>query len=464
MTTTVTVEENNISVTLSDGVSPSSAQLALLQTLATISGLANFNGSGSAGAILIKLNGTAAPTVNDDSGDGYGIGSLWIDTTNDNIYQATDVTVGAANWEQINGSGGGAVDSVFGRTGAVVAVDDDYALSQIADDSALAKSSAAAAVNTLATSVEGLETVTQAHYNATTSVHGIADTSALLTTGAIGSTVQAYSAKTAAIAALTWAANSIILLTGTTTASVQALASHVITFLQSANAAAARTAIGAGTGSGDVTGPASSTDNAIARYDSTTGKLLQGSTATVDDNGSVTLGPGNSTINSRLIYFPNSAGTVMSEIQVAGGILRLFPYGGYGLHLGTDGNILIYLTTTSRVGIGKSAPDGKLHVWDTGGGFLQKYASGVVGSATSIIPNGTGDVTLCLSGTFTISDGAGNTAGGVITKTAPSGTFNLYDDGGTNTCQLQVAADGSVTVIRTAGSRTYAVNLQLNWM
>ena len=148
----------------------------------------------------------------------------------------------------------------------------------------------------------------------------------------------------------------------------------------------------------------------------------------------------------------------MSEIQVAGGILRLFPYGGYGLHLGTDGNILIYLTTTSRVGIGKSAPDGKLHVWDTGGGFLQKYASGVVGSATSIIPNGTGDVTLCLSGTFTISDGAGNTAGGVITKTAPSGTCNLYDDGGTNTCQLQGSADGSVTVIRTDGSRAYAVN------
>ncbi len=69
--------------------------------------------------------------------------------------------------------------------------------------------------------------------------------SGALATPDLGVTVQSYSAKTAAIAALTWAANSIILLTGTATASVQALAAHVVTFLQSANAADARSAIGA---------------------------------------------------------------------------------------------------------------------------------------------------------------------------------------------------------------------------
>jgi len=36
---------------------------------------------------------------------------------------------------------------------------------------------------------------------------------------------------------------------------------------------------------GDVVGPASATDNAIARFDTTTGKLLQNSTVTVTDNG-----------------------------------------------------------------------------------------------------------------------------------------------------------------------------------
>lgn len=43
-------------------------------------------------------------------------------------------------------------------------------------------------------------------------------------------------------------------------------------------------AIGSG-GSGDVVGPASATDNAIARFDLATGKLIQSSLASVDDNG-----------------------------------------------------------------------------------------------------------------------------------------------------------------------------------
>jgi trimeric autotransporter adhesin len=40
-------------------------------------------------------------------------------------------------------------------------------------------------------------------------------------------------------------------------------------------------------GSGDVVGPASSTDNAIVRFDSTTGKLLQNSTVTISDAGAI---------------------------------------------------------------------------------------------------------------------------------------------------------------------------------
>lgn len=43
-----------------------------------------------------------------------------------------------------------------------------------------------------------------------------------------------------------------------------------------------------GAGGGDVTGPASSTDNAIARYDGTTGKIIQNSSASVNDSGDVT--------------------------------------------------------------------------------------------------------------------------------------------------------------------------------
>ena len=45
-------------------------------------------------------------------------------------------------------------------------------------------------------------------------------------------------------------------------------------------------------GSGDVVGPASATDNAIARYDTTTGKLIQTSLVTIDDSGSVNIPTG----------------------------------------------------------------------------------------------------------------------------------------------------------------------------
>lgn len=55
--------------------------------------------------------------------------------------------------------------------------------------------------------------------------------------------------------------------------------------------AAEYTALGA---AGDVSGPATSTDNAIARYDSTTGKLLQDSGAQVDDSGHIRLPDGTS--------------------------------------------------------------------------------------------------------------------------------------------------------------------------
>lgn len=46
--------------------------------------------------------------------------------------------------------------------------------------------------------------------------------------------------------------------------------------------------VGQGAGSGDVVGPASATDNAISRFDTTTGKLIQNSTVLIDDNGNAT--------------------------------------------------------------------------------------------------------------------------------------------------------------------------------
>ena len=48
-----------------------------------------------------------------------------------------------------------------------------------------------------------------------------------------------------------------------------------------------------GGGSGDVVGPGSSTDNAITRFNGTTGKLIQNSTATLDDSGVISVSGAN---------------------------------------------------------------------------------------------------------------------------------------------------------------------------
>jgi len=55
----------------------------------------------STSAALNKYDATAAPTANDDTGDGYSAGSLWVDVTNDEAYVCLDATSTAAVWTQI---------------------------------------------------------------------------------------------------------------------------------------------------------------------------------------------------------------------------------------------------------------------------------------------------------------------------------------------------------------------------
>lgn len=71
-----------------------------------------------------------------------------------------------------------------------------------------------------------------------------------------------------------------------------------------------------GGGSGDVTGPGSSTNNAIARFDGTTGKVIKNSTVTVSDAGAITT---TGTITGGVL---SSTGTISStgSITANGGI------------------------------------------------------------------------------------------------------------------------------------------------
>ena len=45
-----------------------------------------------------NLAATAAPVVGNDNTQGYGVGSMWFDTTHSHIYGCTSAATGAAVW------------------------------------------------------------------------------------------------------------------------------------------------------------------------------------------------------------------------------------------------------------------------------------------------------------------------------------------------------------------------------
>ncbi len=70
----------------------------------------NSGGTTSPLVALNKWDATTAPTANEDSGDGYQVGSRWIDTTNNKEYVCLDATVAAAVWTETTGGGASASD------------------------------------------------------------------------------------------------------------------------------------------------------------------------------------------------------------------------------------------------------------------------------------------------------------------------------------------------------------------
>ncbi len=64
--------------------------------------------SGDMKSLQSELAKTSAPTSSDDTNAGYDVGSLWIDTTNDKVYQCVDATASAAVWKDLTDTGTGA--------------------------------------------------------------------------------------------------------------------------------------------------------------------------------------------------------------------------------------------------------------------------------------------------------------------------------------------------------------------
>lgn len=80
-----------------DGTSGEGPLINLTTSVTGILPPAN-GGTGASSVILNKLDATASPTANDDTGDGYSVGSRWIDITNDAAWTCVDATLTTAIW------------------------------------------------------------------------------------------------------------------------------------------------------------------------------------------------------------------------------------------------------------------------------------------------------------------------------------------------------------------------------
>lgn len=188
---------------------------------------------------------------------------------------------------------------------------------------------------------------------------------------------------------------------------------------------------GTGSGSGDVTGPGSATDNAIARFDGTTGKAIQNSATTIDDNGALT--------NAGPVMVDGDTDAVQLTVQA---------------HTSQSANLQVWedssgvdLMTVANTGDVVPGTDVVRTLGIASKRFLYAYAKNVYSDAL---------------GTW-VKNTSGNTANvnhvGYITYTAASGaeyktttTANLNASwcvvlvGGANNADIYVATSGVVTV------------------
>lgn len=92
--------------------------------------------------LKVNLAGASAPDADNDSSEGYAVGSMWVDTINHEVYTCTDASVGAANWlntsglvlAQNIGSGIGVYSGVDGDTMNFRSISANTPLSLIASD------------------------------------------------------------------------------------------------------------------------------------------------------------------------------------------------------------------------------------------------------------------------------------------------------------------------------------------
>lgn len=103
--TKLTGIENSADVT--DATNVGAAGAMMDSDISEGEGFLRKTGAGAYEGIKSNLGASTAPTVNDDSGDGYAIGSIWIDGTAVKAYVCLDPTMAAAVWKETTVTAGG---------------------------------------------------------------------------------------------------------------------------------------------------------------------------------------------------------------------------------------------------------------------------------------------------------------------------------------------------------------------
>jgi hypothetical protein len=151
-----------------------------------------------------------------------------------------------------------------------------------------------------------------------------------------------------------------------------------------------------------VTGPASSTDNAIARYDSTTGKLIQNSGIIArDDNFIEAAGVTNSASDAGLTVVSGSAVVFGDNVNIQGAVFYDINYdsttSGSSVILNPGNNKTVYLSNAGLVSIAgiTGTIDGRELILTNGTGAAITILNNDAGASFEAINTGTGsDLTL----------------------------------------------------------------------
>ena len=135
---------NSANPTGGDGKSQGDDHIRLIKAvlLATFPNITGAVGASQASLIKHNYAAGAAPTVNDDSGDGYTEGSIWVNLASDQAYILVDDTVGAAVWKPLTGLASGMYMAFFQSSTTIMtgwtfrSYDVDYVIAPSATNSA----------------------------------------------------------------------------------------------------------------------------------------------------------------------------------------------------------------------------------------------------------------------------------------------------------------------------------------